>query len=65
MKNLKNLGKTLSKNEQKTISGGFGGGGSSCTVNNCSLCGGTPEPNGTRCLGTEFTANCLAFVCGY
>ena len=56
MKNLLKLGKTLSKAEQKQISGGTG-----CTVypaSDCLACGGAPMPSGC-CLGNTLTFICL------
>ena len=56
MKNLKNLGKALTKAEQKLINGGDG-----CIIyppSKCLDCGGHPLSNGC-CLGTVFTHECL------
>ena len=56
MKSLLKLGKTLSKTEQKQISGGTG-----CTVypaNQCLACGGSPQSSGC-CRGTAETHACL------
>ena len=64
MKNLKNLGKTLNKNEQKAINGGLlipipGGGCSSCFINTClffgEVCSGASlTPGQCSALGGVF-----------
>lgn len=63
MKNLKNLGKLLSKNEQKAINGGVGTcpPGWNFPAQECIDCGGAPgNPGGIGCcLGTQATFLCL------
>ncbi|AXT19840.1 hypothetical protein D7030_01610 [Flavobacteriaceae bacterium AU392] len=51
MKNLKNLGKALNKNEQKLISGGFGGVpiASTCDYNSLQSCLNACTRPGTEC----------------
>lgn len=54
MKNLKHLGETLSKTEQKSINGG-----STCQIPAaaCLACGGHPVPG--DCIGPPGTHTCL------
>ncbi|MGG8497129.1 hypothetical protein ACQY1Q_11980 [Tenacibaculum sp. TC6] len=56
-KQILDLGKTLNREEQKQINGGF-----SCPTydaSHCILCGGHPLSNGC-CLGTKETHMCLS-----
>jgi len=63
MKNLKNLGKALNKQQQKAINGGFGS-NTPCEIPPfaCTACSGssfTFQDGISRCLGTNFTFSCL------